>query len=190
MDISTTTIPDSTQVNADDLTKPLTVTIESVTQGTSEQPINIALVETPGRAYRPSKSMRRVLVACWGSEADAYVGRKMTLFREPTIKFGRDVVGGVRISHLSNIDKAITVPLTVSRGKRESYVVQPLPDAPTNSTSDITQASIASSTSQDELREWWKQASPSMRKLIEARVKELDTPTTPEPTLDGEGEKW
>ena len=131
MDLSSTIEADSTQINADDLiSHPITVTVKGVSAGTAEQPINIHTVETPGRAYRPSKSMRRVLVACWGADAGAYVGRRMTLYREPSITFGRDVVGGVRISALSHIPEPITVPLTVSRGKRVPFTVDPLPDAP------------------------------------------------------------
>ena len=33
-------------------------------------------------------------------------------------------------SHVSHIDKPITVALTVTRGKRAPFTVQPLPDAP------------------------------------------------------------
>jgi hypothetical protein len=36
-------------------------------------------------------------------------------------------VGGIRVSHLSHIDKPLTIALTVTRGKRAPYVVQPLP---------------------------------------------------------------
>ena len=39
-------------------------------------------------------------------------------------------MGGLRVSHVSHIDKPITVALTVTRGKRAPFTVQPLPDAP------------------------------------------------------------
>jgi hypothetical protein len=130
MDISDTLAPNSEQVNAEDLLAgPRTVTISQVERGSSEQPVFIHLAEFPGRTYRPSKSMRRVLVAAWGSEASAYIGRRMTIFRNPEITFGREKVGGIQISALSNIPKALTVALTVSRGKRNGFTVQPLPDA-------------------------------------------------------------
>ena len=64
MDLTESIAPRSDQVNADDMIGgPATVTIESVVAGSAEQPVDIRLVEFPGRAYRPSKSMRRVLVA-------------------------------------------------------------------------------------------------------------------------------
>jgi hypothetical protein len=51
----------------------------------------------------------------------------MTLYRDPSVKFGGMDVGGIRVSHLSHIDKPLSVALTVSRGKRLPYTVQPLP---------------------------------------------------------------
>lgn len=132
MDISATIEADSTQVNADDLTgSPRTVTITGVNKGTADQPVNIELAEFPGRAYRPCKSMRRVLVLAWGKDASAYVGRRMTLFNDQSVKWGGQEVGGVRIKALSHIPQRITVALTVTRGKRAPYVVDPLPDEPT-----------------------------------------------------------
>lgn len=128
MDLTDTIVPKSDQINADDLMSgPVTVTIESVTRGGEEQPVDIHLAEFPGRAFRPSKSMRRVLVMAWGKESSVYTGRRLTLYRDPEIKFGRDKVGGIRISHLSDIDRRLVVALTETRGKRTPFVVEPLP---------------------------------------------------------------
>lgn len=128
MDLSSTIAPKSDQLNADDLLAgPITVTIENVTAGNPEQPVNIHLNERPGRPYRPSKSMRRILVQAWGPDSDAYHGRRLTLYRDPTITFGRDQVGGIRISHLSHLDKPMTAALTVKRGQRKAITIQPLP---------------------------------------------------------------
>lgn len=132
MDIGDTIAPRSDQANAEDfLTGPRTVTITGVKRGASvEQPVEIELDEFPGRPFRPSKTVRRLLVAAWGPEASAYVGRRMTLYRDPAVKFGGMDVGGIRVSHLSHIDRPLTVALTVTRGRRQSYTVQPLADAP------------------------------------------------------------
>lgn len=132
MDMTNSIIPRSDQINADDLmTGPITVTISKVSAGSAEQPVDVHLVEFPGRAFRPSKSMRRVMVAAWGAETNVYAGHRMTLYRDPTIRFGRDEVGGIRISHLSHIDKTLKLALTVTRGKREAFTVEPLRgDAP------------------------------------------------------------
>lgn len=127
MDITKTTEPKSDQQNFDDyVAGPKTVTIADVKSGSAEQPVEIHLVEYPGRPFKPSKSMRRVLVAAWGAEASAYVGRRMTLYGDPTVRFGGIAVGGIRISHLSDIDKTLTLALTVKRGSRSPFIVQPL----------------------------------------------------------------
>lgn len=131
MDIATTTAPKSDQQNFDDyLAGPKTVTISEVTPGSAEQPVEIHLEEFPGRPFKPSKSMRRVLVAAWGQDSSVYVGRRMTLYGDPSVKFGGVAVGGIRVSHLSHIDATLKLQLTTSRGKRDPFVVQPLPDAP------------------------------------------------------------
>lgn len=129
MDMTNSIIPKSDQINADDLaTGPRTVTIEKVSAGSAEQPVDVYVREFPGRAFRPSKSMRRVMVAAWGAETNAYTGKRMTLYRDPNIRFGRDEVGGIRISHMSGIDKVLKIALTVTRGKREPFTVAPLLD--------------------------------------------------------------
>lgn len=130
MDLSQSIEPNSQQVNAEDLiASARTVTITSVEAGTSEQPVFVHLQEFPGRTYRPSKSMRRLMVSAWGPEASEYTGRRLTLVRNPDIRFGKDIVGGIEISSMSHIDKPLTVALTVSRGKRRNFTVQPLPAA-------------------------------------------------------------
>ena len=170
MDMSTTIIPKSDQINSDDLiTGPITVTIANVSAGNPEQPVNIHVEEFPGRAYRPSKSMRRVLVAAWGKEANTYTGKRMTLYRNPDIKFGRDVVGGIEISHMSDLEKPLTVSLTATRGKRRPFTVQPLPDlAPA-----VTVADVESCTDLDMLRSWWATASEDVKTAITARANML-----------------
>lgn len=129
MDIAATTQPKSDQQNFDDyLAGPRVVTISEVKAGSVEQPVEIHLVEYPGRPYKPSKSMRRVLVQAWGPEASGYVGRRMKLVGDPTVRFGGAVVGGIKIAALSHIEKRLTLSLTVTKGKRANHVVDPLPD--------------------------------------------------------------
>jgi hypothetical protein len=166
MDISTTTAPKSDQINAEDLLAgPMTFTISEVKAGTAEQPVDIHLVELPGRPYRPSKSMRRVLMNAWGRETSVYSGRRLTLYRDATVKFGPEAVGGIKISHLSHISEAISLALTIKRGQRAKHRVDPLPDAPAAPSLDGLDA--------DGLRALWKTADPVTRKAIEARVAQL-----------------
>ncbi len=187
MDLTASIAPRSDQLNADDLISgPVTVTVERVSEGAAEQPVDVHLVEFPGRAYRPSKSMRRVLVAAWGKEAAEYTGRRLTLYRDPEVTFGRDKVGGIKISHLSHIDKRIPVLLTVTRGKRAPHIVEPLPDtAPTRPApaAEPTADQVAACSDPDALRDMWHTSGPERRAQIQARVAELNTT----PALDVEG---
>ena len=107
-----------------------TVTVTEVRRGPSpEQPVEIAVAEFD-RPWRPAKSMRRVLVAAWGPDSTNYIGRRILLFGDPTVKWAGTAVGGIRIKAMDGLDKPLTVSLTLTRGKRAPFTVQPLPDAP------------------------------------------------------------
>ena len=162
MDIGETIAPTSDQLDAVDLLSGARVfTIQSVSKGSSEQPVNIHFTEFP-RPWRPGKSMRRVLVACWGADASQYVGRRVELFCDMDVVFGGKTVGGTRIRRLSHIDKRKSVPLLVARGKSAVFHVDPLPD--------LTKADRIAA-----LRAEWHSADPERRKEIEAQVAELST---------------
>ena len=166
MDISDTLAPKSDQLDAVDLLGgPQTFTITDVSKGNAEQPVNIHLAEFP-RVWRPGKSMRRVLAHCWGTDASQWVGRRVTLYCDESVRFGNDVVGGTRISHLSHIDKPRQVPLLIKRGKSATFVVKPLVEqkpAP----ADPKAARIAA------LREEWKTADDSRKAEIQVEVEAL-----------------
>ncbi|MGE8143087.1 hypothetical protein ACQKOE_14015 [Novosphingobium sp. NPDC080210] len=119
--------PRSDQVNADDfIGGPKSYTIEAVhINPGSEQPVQIQLIGEP-RVWRPCKSMSRVLVAAWGPDAKVYAGRSVTLYRDPKVKWGGMEVGGIRISHMSHIERDLMIQLTATKGKRAPHVVKPL----------------------------------------------------------------
>lgn len=180
MDISTTTAPKSDQQNFDDyIAGPKTVTITEVRAGTAEQPVEIHLAEFPGRPFKPSKTARRVLVAAWGSDAAAYAGRRMTLYGDPTVKFGGATVGGIRISHLSDIAKPLTLSLTTTRGKRAPVTIQPLPDAQSVDIQPHLDA-ISQAATIDDLKAAWEAATavskdPRILAATNAKKAELTT---------------
>src|SRR5690349_11187575 len=104
MDISDTLAPNSDQLDAVDLIgNPRTFTITKVSKGSDKQPVDIHLAEFPC-VWRPGKSKRRVLAACWGTDASEWIGRRVTLYSDETGRFGNDGVGWTRITHLSNLD--------------------------------------------------------------------------------------
>ena len=128
LDMRTTVAPKSDQINADDLIgRTMTIKVTKVTgTDSAEQPVSIYFEGDNGKPYKPCKSMRRVLIHAWGAEASTYVGRLMTLYCDPAVKFGGIEVGGIRISHMSHIDKPMTMALTASKANKKPYQVKPL----------------------------------------------------------------
>lgn len=130
-DMSSVIVPKSDQINADDfIAGPQVITIRDVQiRGGQEQPVSIYF-EGSDKAYRPCKSMSRVLVQAWGPDAKRYIGRSLTLYRDPAVKWGGMEVGGIRISHMTDIDGKMVMQLTATKGQRKPHVVMPLVDAP------------------------------------------------------------
>ena len=89
---------------------------------------------------------------------------------------------------MSGIDKPLTVALTITRGKRAPFTVEPLPDAaPSSPVRHLTPEEIAACSSIEELRGMWQAASPDVQQLIQQRVAEIQAgvSTLPDPDEDG-----
>ena len=127
-DMGSVIVPKSDQLNADDLIAgPMTVKITGVViRAGQEQPISISFDGDNGKPYKPCKSMCRVMVTAWGADSKKYTGRSMTLYRDTSVKWGGMEVGGIRISHMSDIDSAITLALTMTRANKKPFTVRPL----------------------------------------------------------------
>lgn len=168
--------PRSDQWNADDfLGGPRTFTIAGVREGTADQKYDIELVEGEGRVWRPPLTMLRVLIAAWGDDGKQWAGRRVTLYHDPDVRFGKDTVGGIRISHLSDLPdgKPLTVRITLSRGRKGTYTVKPLEDTPTPPAAEPTAEQVAAATDLNELRDMWQRSGPERQAQIQARVQEL-----------------
>jgi hypothetical protein len=179
MDLTQAIIAKSDQLNASDLISgPRTFTIAEVREGNQDQPCQVFLVEWPGRPFKPSKTVMRILVHAWGKETDDWPpGARMTLFRDPSAKWAGEEVGGIRVSHLSHITAQFKIALRESQKKSVLYTVDALPDAPTTPTPEpLTDAMIACCTSQEQLRLWYHEHL-EQREAITARKAELDAET-------------
>ena len=123
-----TILAKSDQLNADDIIGTgITITVTAVKRGDSaEQPVVIHYQGDNGRPYKPCKTMRRVLIAGWGENGAAWIGRSMTLYNEPSVKFGGVAVGGIRISHMTDIGNGISMATNASKGKKQEVIIQPL----------------------------------------------------------------
>jgi hypothetical protein len=128
MNLSESIKPKSDQLNADDLiTGAMTIKIRDI-KGTADpqQPVSIYFDGDDNKPYKPCKSMRRLMVSVWGVDGKKYIGRSMTLYRDDSVMFGGIKVGGIRISHVSDIESSVEVMLTASKTKRVGYTVKPL----------------------------------------------------------------
>lgn len=127
-DMLKTIEPKSDQMNSDDLIGGRTVTIKitKVSILAGDQPVAIHYEGDNGKPYKPSKGMRRVLVNVWGPDANNYTGRRLTLYRDDKVTFGALAVGGIRISHMSDISEPVTLALTATRANKKPFTVMPL----------------------------------------------------------------
>lgn len=132
-DLRTTIIPKSDQLNAEQLLGgPITITVEDVRIGSSdEQPISLHYPNDGGRPYKPCKTMRKVLIFAWGEDGRAWRGKSMTLYNDQQVKFGGMDVGGIRISHLSDIPRDLKVSLTATKGKKALHEIKAMQVAKT-----------------------------------------------------------
>ena len=123
-----TIVAKSSQLNADDLLSGArTITVTAVKRSNSpDQPVDIFFTGDEGKPYKPCKSMRKVLVFAWGDDGREWVGRSMTLFHDHSVMWGGVKVGGIRISHLSDIERDIAISLTATKGKKAPVTIKKL----------------------------------------------------------------
>jgi hypothetical protein len=131
-----TIAPKSDQLNYDDLmTGPITVRITGLAMGSQEQPVIVRVADDATgaalRDFKPCKTMRRVLIAAWGEKGKDWMGKRMTLVGDASVRFGGVEVGGIRISHVSGIKEPLRLKLTTTRSKRAEYVVNVLAEVAT-----------------------------------------------------------
>lgn len=121
-----TIVPKSDQLNAEQLIgKPMTITVTEVRRSVDgDQPLAIHYTGDQGRPYKPCKSMRKVLIFAWGDDGRDWVGKSMTLYCDPNVKWGGVKVGGVRISHLSHVESDLALSLTATKGKKEPVIIK------------------------------------------------------------------
>lgn len=129
IDISAFIEPKSDQLNADDLIAgPRTITITEVSgSGDAQQPCNVRFEGDGGKPWRPCKTTMRIMAMVWNTtHAQNFVGKSLTLYRDPEVMFGGVKVGGIRISHMSGLSAPRTVVVTESKSKRSQVRIQPL----------------------------------------------------------------
>lgn len=142
-DLRPTIIPKSDQLNAEQLLGgPMTVTVTEVRIGSGDdQPVVVHYEGEEGRPFKPCKTVRKVLIHAWGADGRKWAGRSMTLYNDHTVKWAGEDVGGIRVSHLTHMDRDILkVSLTTTRGKKAKYEVRRLESALAGQLTDIARA--------------------------------------------------
>lgn len=127
-DFAGTTQAKSDQMNAVDLVGgPITCRITGIKMtGAPDQPVSIS-VDAHRQPWKPSKTFRRVLLLLWPETSpDDWVGRDVTLWCDPDIRWAGEKVGGIAISHASHINERKVFNLAESKSKRKAIVVEPL----------------------------------------------------------------
>jgi len=116
----------SDQLNAVDLISPITVTVSQVTRVNDlSQPMVINYQGDNGKPYKPSLTMRRVILSIWGEDDTQWIGRGMVLYNEPTVMWAGKPSGGVQISHLSHMQNNVAkLMLPITRGKKKEFVIR------------------------------------------------------------------
>ena len=192
-DLRPTIIPKSDQINAEQLlTGPMTITVTDVRIGSDDQPVIINYQGDNGRPYKPSKTQRKVLLFAWGQNGLDWIGRSMTIFCDPTNKFGGEAVGGIRISHLSDIQRDIAISLTATKGKKAQHTIKVLKAAAAAKAPALVDvlAKINSADTPNALADVGKLAAlladkdkPEAKAAYKARMLALKTPSAP-PAFD------
>lgn len=143
IDVSGTIIAKSDQLNADDLLSgPITVEITGVRMTKEDQPLSVSI--SGGRQpWKPCKTMRRVLVHAWGADASKWIGRWLTLYREPTVKWAGGDVGGIRIAAMSHITSRVVISLAETKGKKVKHTVDVLTPPVTHMSAEEFQRACA-----------------------------------------------
>lgn len=129
VDMDKVTKSKTDQLNFDDLSgrPPMTVKVTDVKEtGAKDQPISVSFENDGGKPYKPCLSMRRVLREVWGKDGKLYIGKSLTLFGDPDVVFGGVKVGGIRISHMSDLKEEKTILLTATKANKKPYKVKPL----------------------------------------------------------------
>jgi len=128
MNWSNTTKAKSDQLNADDLISgAITIKIRDVKINLNDAQSGIIYYEGDnGKPYKPCKSMRRVIELKWGADEKYFIGKSMTLVRDETVTWAGEEVGGIRISHMSDMKNDDRFMLTFSKNMKKGYKVNHL----------------------------------------------------------------
>lgn len=147
------------------------------------QPIHIRFEDDDGKPWKPSKTQGRIMKAIWGKDEKDWIGKRVTVYREPTVKWSGQEVGGVFISKIEGITKRTKLVLAESKHKKAAIFVDPLDheieieevklEAPQPDESTVLRAaSDAARNGKDAFNAWWK-SNPNLREIVKPIMEDL-----------------
>ena len=129
LDLSGTIKAKSDQLNADDLVAgPIMVQVEGVRlTNDPQQPVHIYYYGCEKKPFKPCLTVRRILIALWGVDGNQWADKWMNLYIDKSVSFGKQKnIGGIRVDAVSHISSAATISLSVRRGIKQQFVIQPI----------------------------------------------------------------
>lgn len=157
--------PKSDQLNADDLIagpRVLKITQARIAKDGRETKIVLNYEGDNGKPWKPCKTMGRAMVMAWKiQDPSEFAGKSVRVYRDPSVRFGdQGEVGGIRISHMSHLQSAAKVKLTVSQGKKGEFTFSPLvTEAPApieHYTIEAAELDLRAAKTLDDLGRAWK----------------------------------
>jgi hypothetical protein len=132
LDFSGTLAAKSDQLNASDITGgPITVQITGAkVNALDDQPLSFRL-SGGHMPWKPCKGMRRLLAEAAGSYSAApWVGKWISLFRDPNVKWAGAAAGGIRVSGIdaSILQRPKSFRVRDGRNSHTAYKVEPISD--------------------------------------------------------------
>ena len=126
-DISHTLQAKADQLNADDIAGQSIIVqiVDARLVRDEKQPI-ICDISGGWKPWKPCLTVRRLLSRAMGMDLAGWVGRWVELYCDPTVKYGGQEVGGIRIRAVSGISEPFTMRLSFTRGKKRPWRVIPL----------------------------------------------------------------
>lgn len=131
LDITPMLEAESDELVADSLAGgPITFVIAAVDlNGVEKKKLRLFYDGCNNRPWRPCKGMARILASQWGADAKCYIGKAVTVFRDPDSMYGGAKVGGVRLSAMSDIDGPFSVTVKEGRNKGKVFKIAKLQSA-------------------------------------------------------------
>jgi len=159
--LSDTVKTKSDQLNADDLVAgSVDVIITGIRRGSADQPI---IIDIQGlMPFKPCKTVRRILIKGWGDNGHSWVGKSLRLYNDPSVKWAGVAIGGIRVSHMSDIEP-FTIALNASAKHKLHHEIGLL--VPEDHTQIINQYT---NTPQEQQQALWETLTPNQMAAITA----------------------